>query len=75
MQNELKEYVDYYIPRKCFATNKIINAKDKASIQVTFSDVRKFNFVNIINFNYNFTIYILLIIRTYYKENPKNLDP
>ena len=51
MQNELKEYVDYYIPRKCFATNKIINAKDKASIQVTFSDVRKFNFVNIINFN------------------------
>lgn len=39
MQNEKKEYVDSYIPRKCFATNKILNAKDKASIQVNFSTV------------------------------------
>ena len=39
MQNEFKEYVDSYIPRKCFATNKILNAKDKGSVQINFSDV------------------------------------
>lgn len=27
------------VPRKCFATNKILHAKDKASIQVSISDV------------------------------------
>ena len=36
MQEELKK-VDY-IPRKCFATNKILNAKDKGSVQINFSD-------------------------------------
>lgn len=29
------------VPRKCFATNKILNAKDKGSVQITFSDVSK----------------------------------
>ena len=28
------------IPRKCFATNKILGAKDKASVQINFSNVR-----------------------------------
>lgn len=39
MQNENKEYVDSYIPRKCFATNKILDAKDNASVQISFSEV------------------------------------
>ena len=40
MQNVEKEYVDSYVPRKCFATNKILNSKDKASVQISISDVR-----------------------------------
>ena len=35
MQNEAGEYVDLYIPRKCSASNRILAAKDHASIQVT----------------------------------------
>ena len=27
------------VPRKCFATNKIIGAKDRASVQINFSDI------------------------------------
>jgi small subunit ribosomal protein S21e len=34
MQNEAGEYVDLYIPRKCSASNRILAAKDHASIQV-----------------------------------------
>ena len=34
MQNEAGEYVDMYIPRKCSASNRILSAKDHASIQV-----------------------------------------
>lgn len=34
MQNEAGEYVDLYIPRKCSASNRILSAKDHASIQV-----------------------------------------
>ena len=36
MQNEAGEYVDLYIPRKCSASNRILGAKDHASIQVPF---------------------------------------
>ena len=35
MQNEAGEYVDMYIPRKCSASNRILAAKDHASIQVS----------------------------------------
>ena len=35
MQNEAKEFVDIIIPRKCYATNRILNAKDFASIVIT----------------------------------------
>ena len=35
MQNDQKEFVDIIVPRKCFATNKILNAKDHASIVVS----------------------------------------
>merc|ERR1711944_348491 len=39
MQNEAGEYVDLYIPRKCSAGNRIIAAKDHASIQLNIADV------------------------------------
>ena len=35
MQNEAGEYVDLYIPRKCSASNRILSARDHASIQVS----------------------------------------
>ena len=35
MQNDAKEFVDIIVPRKCFATNKILNARDFASIVIT----------------------------------------
>ena len=34
MFNDKNECVDLYIPRKCSVTNKIIHAKDKASVQI-----------------------------------------
>ncbi|XP_021365005.1 40S ribosomal protein S21-like [Mizuhopecten yessoensis] len=39
MQNEGGEFVDMYIPRKCSASNRIIAAKDHASIQLNIADV------------------------------------
>merc|ERR1712021_25169 len=39
MQNEAGEYVDMYIPRKCSASNRIIAAKDHASVQMNIADV------------------------------------
>merc|ERR1712154_618443 len=39
MQNEAGEYVDMDIPRKCSASNRIIAAKDHASIQINIADV------------------------------------
>ena len=39
MQNKAGEYVDLYIPRKCSASNRIIAAKDHASIQINFAEV------------------------------------
>ncbi|XP_022319967.1 small ribosomal subunit protein eS21-like [Crassostrea virginica] len=39
MQNETGEFVDMYIPRKCSASNRIISAKDHASIQINIADV------------------------------------
>lgn len=39
MQNEKGEYIDAYIPRKCSASNRIISARDHASIQVNIVDV------------------------------------
>ena len=37
MQNDKGEYVDLYIPRRCHATNRLIDAKDTASVQVTLN--------------------------------------
>jgi len=39
MQNNDGDYVDLYIPRKCSASNRILGAKDHASIQINFADV------------------------------------
>jgi small subunit ribosomal protein S21e len=35
MQNDQGKVVDLYIPRKCSATNRVINAKDHASVQIS----------------------------------------
>ncbi|XP_039834035.1 40S ribosomal protein S21-like isoform X2 [Panicum virgatum] len=34
MQNEEGKMLDLYVPRKCSATNRIITAKDHASVQI-----------------------------------------
>ncbi|ORX48060.1 30S ribosomal protein S21e [Hesseltinella vesiculosa] len=39
MENSEGRLVDLYIPRKCSATNRLITAKDHASIQLNISDV------------------------------------
>uniref|UniRef100_A0A452IXI1 Small ribosomal subunit protein eS21 n=1 Tax=Gopherus agassizii TaxID=38772 RepID=A0A452IXI1_9SAUR len=41
MQNDAGEFVDLYVPRKCSASNRIIGAKDHASIQMNISEVDK----------------------------------
>ena len=37
MQNSEGKYVDLYIPRKCHATNRLIDCKDTASVQITLN--------------------------------------
>ncbi|XP_046992248.1 40S ribosomal protein S21 [Schistocerca americana] len=39
MENDAGEFVDLYRPRKCSASNRIIHAKDHASIQINIADV------------------------------------
>ncbi len=39
MQNDKGEIVDLYVPRKCSATNRLITAKDHASVQINIADV------------------------------------
>jgi hypothetical protein len=39
MQNDKNEYVDLYVPRRCFATNRLLDSKDNASVQISLSDV------------------------------------
>ena len=39
MENEDGQRVDLYVPRKCTATNKIIAAKDHASVQLNIGQV------------------------------------
>ncbi|XP_051213745.1 small ribosomal subunit protein eS21 [Lolium perenne] len=39
MQNEEGTMVDLYVPRKCSATNRIITAKDHASVQINIGHV------------------------------------
>ncbi|CAH1134184.1 unnamed protein product [Ceutorhynchus assimilis] len=39
MENEAGDFVDLYCPRKCSASNRIIHAKDHASIQISIAEV------------------------------------
>merc|ERR1712127_448643 len=39
MQNDEGHIVDLYIPRKCSATNRLITAKDHASVQIEIAEV------------------------------------
>jgi len=39
MQNEEGENVDLYVPRKCSWTNRLVRAKDHASIQINVANV------------------------------------
>ena len=39
MQNDQGKIVDLYIPRKCSATNRLITAKDHASVQIEIAQV------------------------------------
>jgi len=39
MENDEGEKVDLYIPRKCSATNRLIAAKDHASVQINIGHV------------------------------------
>ncbi|KAL7565934.1 hypothetical protein ACA910_008395 [Epithemia clementina (nom. ined.)] len=39
MQNESGSTVDLYIPRKCSWTNRLLTAKDHASVQINVSNV------------------------------------
>ncbi|KAI9266775.1 30S ribosomal protein S21e [Phascolomyces articulosus] len=39
MENSEGKLVDLYIPRKCSATNRLITAKDHASVQINVGDV------------------------------------
>ncbi|XP_032828804.1 small ribosomal subunit protein eS21 [Petromyzon marinus] len=39
MQNDTGEFVDLYVPRKCSASNRIIAAKDHASVQMNIAEV------------------------------------
>ena len=40
MQDDEGNIVDIYIPRKCSATNRLITAKDYASVQIEIAEVR-----------------------------------
>lgn len=39
MQNESGENVDLYVPRKCSWSNRLLKAKDHASVQVNVANV------------------------------------
>lgn len=39
MQDDENNIVDIYIPRKCSATNRLITAKDHASVQIEIAGV------------------------------------
>jgi small subunit ribosomal protein S21e len=40
MYNDQGKLIDLYIPRKCAVTNKVIHAKDAASVQLNIGEVK-----------------------------------
>ena len=39
MQNLEKKCIDLYIPRKCVYTNRILDSKDRSSVQLSIAEV------------------------------------
>ena len=60
MQNSEGTYVDLYIPRKCHATNRLLDCKDTASVQITLNTEG----VNLENKDKNLTMVISGFVRT-----------
>ena len=60
MQNSQGDYVDLYIPRKCHATNRLLDCKDTASVQITLNTEG----VNLENKDKNLTMVISGFVRT-----------
>ena len=72
MQNSNGEYVDLYIPRKCEATNRLIDCKDSASVQITLNtdglnlEKQKDDQKNFIFSEHNYIIFIPLLMSKFY---------
>ncbi|XP_033033724.1 40S ribosomal protein S21-like [Trachypithecus francoisi] len=41
MQNDSSEFINLYLPRKCFASNHVIGAKDHVSTQKDMGEIDK----------------------------------
>ncbi|KAG9001686.1 40S ribosomal protein S21 [Tulasnella sp. 427] len=54
MENSQGILVDLYVPRKCAATNRLITAKDHASVQIAVCDVDEDG--KMLNTNTNFAL-------------------
>ena len=39
MLNDEKKSIDLYIPRKCVYTNRILDSKDRSSVQLSLAQV------------------------------------
>ena len=39
--NDNRQCTDLYLPRKCQYSNKIIDAKDKSSVQISLANITK----------------------------------
>ena len=63
MQNQDGKYVDLYVPRKCHATNRILDCKDTASVQITLN-AEGYNFQNKKNEENKLTMVISGFVRT-----------
>ena len=63
MQNSEGTYVDLYIPRKCHATNRLLDCKDTASVQITLN-TEGLNFENKKDEQKNLTMVISGFVRT-----------
>ena len=63
MQNSEGTYVDLYIPRKCHATNRLLDCKDTASVQITLN-TEGLNLENKKDDQKNLTIVVSGFVRT-----------
>jgi len=59
MENDQGVVVDLYVPRKCAATNRLITAKDHASVQINIAEVDdNGRMINGKNVSYAFSGYV-----------------